>query len=63
MASVSEARVSVSVWSSSSILSQSLKSRSLLVPLSSVPLPFSSGLQLSVAAKPKDKSSFGFDLV
>ena len=54
MASVSEARVSVLVWSSSSILSHSLKSRSLPVPLSSVPLPFSSGLQFSVAAKPND---------
>ena len=54
MESVSEARGSVLIWSSSSILSHSLKSRLLPVPLSSVPLPFSSGLQLLVAAKPND---------
>ena len=54
MASVSEERVSVLIWSCSFILSHSLKSRSLPVPPSSVPLPFSSGLQLSVAAKSND---------
>ena len=56
MASLSEATVSVLVWSSSSILSHSLKSRSLSVPLSSVPLHFFSSRQLSVAAKPNDSA-------
>ena len=54
MASLSEVTVSVLVWSSSSILSHSLKSRSLSMPLSFVPRPFSSSRQLSVAAKPND---------
>ena len=54
MASLSEATVSVLVWSSSSILSHSLMSRSLSVLLSSVPLSFSSSRQLSVAANPND---------
>ena len=50
MASVSEAIISVLVGFSLSILSHSLKSRSM--PLSSVTLPYSSGLQLLVPAKP-----------
>ena len=49
MASVSQARASVLVWFSLSILSHSLKPRSM--PLSSVTLPSSPGLQLSVHAK------------